>query len=68
MTYSTYEDISGKVNQKISEYEVKHIWHVIAYSKGCGESLIIDCLHYIDMSYGELRFEIYSSGTSRNSK
>jgi hypothetical protein len=60
LDYSTFADISRVVNERICEYE-DGIWHVIVYAKGCGESLVRPDNRYLDLSSGEMRFEIYST-------
>ncbi len=62
LNFSSYKTISNYVNRNIQECENWRRWHVIAYSKGCGESLLNSDYYYIDMSYGDMRFEIFSGG------
>jgi hypothetical protein len=63
LSLSTYDEISKNVNKKIRECKRPHRWHIIVYSKDCGESLCCYDAYYIDMSYGDMRFEIFTGGT-----
>jgi hypothetical protein len=62
LNFATYEDISRNVNRRIRECDDGQRWQVFAYSKECGSSLVSSHIYYIDMSYGDMRFEIFSGG------
>jgi len=61
-TCDTYGDISKQICHKIREVEINKGWHVIVYSRECGESLVSQETNYLDMYFGEMRIEIFSAG------